>query len=153
MNRYYSIIIFCRQKIARTQPFFPNFKLRYDKTDNGDNSRRHENVHNTNQVLLYFRLLVVIICPFCEQRKKKKKNGFLWFIHMHALIKQMDLRNFNYEDDVRYNVHLHKLIMGVINVWPNVNKSGKCMRLFRESQLRDCIFDTCGDWRRNNTSY
>ncbi|KAL6259113.1 hypothetical protein P5V15_009035 [Pogonomyrmex californicus] len=43
------------------------------------------------------------------------------------MIEQAYLRNSNYEDDIRYTVQVHRLILGLIGVWPNL-ESGKSQK-------------------------
>ncbi|XP_018406423.1 PREDICTED: uncharacterized protein LOC108782616 [Cyphomyrmex costatus] len=59
---------------------------------------------------------------------------------MHTTIKQTDLQNSNYEDDIKYTVQVHKFIMGVIGVWPNMSKPGKWTKLFRGFLRIMCCF-------------
>ncbi|XP_018406418.1 PREDICTED: uncharacterized protein LOC108782612 [Cyphomyrmex costatus] len=51
-----------------------------------------------------------------------------------------DLRNTNYENDIRYTVQVHRLIMGLIGVWPNMDKPGKWTRVLRGLLRIACCF-------------
>ena len=114
------------------------FILRCDRNyGDGDDPRRRENMHNTKQyVSLYFHVSVAIVRPL-----RKQVERIIAFLRlMHAMTERMNLRNFNYEDDIRYTVQVHRLIMGLIGVWPNMEKSGKWARLLRGLLRTACCF-------------
>jgi len=56
------------------------------------------------------------------------------------MVERADLRNSNYEDDIRYTVQVHRLILGLIGVWPNMEKPGKRTRLLRGLLRSACCF-------------
>ncbi|XP_018348714.1 PREDICTED: uncharacterized protein LOC108752412 [Trachymyrmex septentrionalis] len=56
------------------------------------------------------------------------------------MTERTNLQNFNYEDDIRYTIQVHRLIMGLIGVWPNMEKPGKWTRLLRGLLRTACCF-------------
>ncbi|XP_036147248.1 odorant receptor 85f-like isoform X1 [Monomorium pharaonis] len=59
---------------------------------------------------------------------------------MHTMIGHTDLRNSNYEDDIKYTVQVHRLILGLIGVWPNFEKPQKWARFLRGLLRIVCCF-------------
>ncbi|XP_071641267.1 odorant receptor 4-like isoform X1 [Temnothorax longispinosus] len=59
---------------------------------------------------------------------------------MHAMIERTDLRNSNYELDIRYTVQVHRLILGLIGIWPNLEKPPKLTRFLRGLVRTACCF-------------
>lgn len=59
---------------------------------------------------------------------------------MYAMIEQTNLQNFNYENDIRYTVQVHRLILGLIGVWPNLGKPRKWTRFLKRLLKTACCF-------------
>lgn len=53
------------------------------------------------------------------------------------MIENADLRNSNYDDDIRYTVQIHRIILGLIGVWPTLERSWHRKRLLK--RLLNCV--------------
>lgn len=56
------------------------------------------------------------------------------------MIEHTDLRNSNYENDIRYTVQVHKLILELIGVWPVLERSWHRKRMLKRFLNCVCCF-------------
>ncbi|KAL0117069.1 hypothetical protein PUN28_010132 [Cardiocondyla obscurior] len=56
------------------------------------------------------------------------------------MIERINSWNSNYESDITYTVRVHKLIMGLIGVWPNLEKSRMQTRVLKGFLRTACCF-------------
>lgn len=99
--------------------------------------RRRENAHNTiGKFYSRFTCQLHLRGHFVNKFLSPKIR-FHHVCPLNAMIERADLRNSNYEKDIRYTIQVHRLILGLIGVWPIWERSWHRKRLLK--RLLNCV--------------